>query len=278
MSSWTSTCPRGCRSSRGQRTTRSARASIPGQEVDHTWRVSAPAACDDETYKITLNAAFKNASGTTSFTRSRDRDLLVRGTCAHVAGRVTDRNTGVAIAGAYVYFTSCPQACPSPLLTNALGGYAFGGLPAGTYTIMVTGPGAYGAQSRQLTLTAGAHTENFQLSDLHGPPPGTGVTPSNGTNPDGVPIIPGGAPATVTTQGCAGGSGTFTVKRGSHGARVGPADRRPRRHLCVGAVRPVRRRRDDRDGRRVPRRRRHDHHGVQRRLHRSERGGAHDRR
>ena len=200
---------------------------IPGQEVDHTWRVSAPAACDDETYKITLDAAFKNASGTTSFTRSSDRDLLVRGTCAQLTGRVTDRNTGAAIATAYVYFTSCPQACPSPVITNALGGYAFGGLPAGTYTIMVTGPGAYGAQSRQLTLTAGAHTENFQLSDLHGPPPGTGVTPTNGTNPDGVPILPGGLPATVTTQGCAGGSATFTVKRGSTLLASGPLTEGP---------------------------------------------------
>ena len=201
---------------------------IPGQEVDHTWRVSAPAACDDETYRITIDAAFKNANGSTSFTRSRDRDLLVRGTCAQVTGRVTDLNGGAAIAGAYVYFSSCPQACPPPMSVNALGGYSFSSLVAGTYTLIATGPGAYNPQSRQLTLTAGEDaTEDFRLSNLNGPPPGTGVTPTNGTNPDGVPTLPGGVPATVTTQGCSGANATFTVKRGSQVLASGPMTEGP---------------------------------------------------
>jgi uncharacterized repeat protein (TIGR01451 family) len=196
----------------------------PGQEVDHTWRVSAPGACLDATYHVTVNATFSDQNGAGSFARTRDRDLLVRGTCAQIAGRVTDRNSHAAIPGAYVY--ACPQgggACPPVTTTDAFGGYAVSGLTAGSYTLAVTGPGTYTPDARQVTLGAGDHpTEDFQLSDLHGPPPGTDLGPTIGTSQDGVPLLSTHTPTTVTGHGCAGATATFTVKGGATVLASGP--------------------------------------------------------
>ena len=188
---------------------------IPGQEVDHTWRVSAPGACLDATYRVTVNATFSDASGTNSFTRTRDRNLLVRGTCARIAGQFTDRNSGAAIAGAYVY--ACPQGgggCPPVTTTGSSGGYSISGLPAGTYTLAVTGPGTYIPDSRQVTAAGGGHlTEDFALSDLHGPPAGTDLAPTTGTSQDGVPLLSTHNPTKITGHGCHGATASFTVER-----------------------------------------------------------------
>jgi uncharacterized repeat protein (TIGR01451 family) len=185
---------------------------LPGQQVDHTWSVSAPGACLDVTYQVTINATFSDPAGGSPFTRTRSRDLLVRGTCAQTAGNVNDRNSGAPISGAYVY--ACPQAggsC-STVMTGAGGSYAITGLAPGTYTLSVMGPGAYVPDSRTIVLAARAHaTESFGLSDLHGPPAGTAVSPSNGTNADGVPRL-ARVPTTVSGSGCAGATASFTVK------------------------------------------------------------------
>ena len=46
------------------------------------------------------------------------------------------------------------------------------------------------------------------------PPPGTTLTHES-TTPDGIPVVNGGTDATLTTQGCAGGTANYLIVRGS---------------------------------------------------------------
>lgn len=141
-------------------------------------------------------------------------------------GHIWNTTAGNPVAGAFV------QACPNPAdtgcrVTQSLpgGAYEFDNLPDHTsgggavdhtWTLGVNPP--FG--SNLFSTTAGPFTINgFDSSGndviLAGPtgiPAGTSLTtPSGGTQTTGTPSVYWGEPITITTTGCAGGTGTATL-------------------------------------------------------------------
>jgi hypothetical protein len=74
---------------------------------------------------------------------------------ASITGTVTDPR-GAPVAGAAVMFTGAsPSHRDVAAVTDAQGGFRFGGLPPGRYTVLVNATG-FGPQQWPVTVEAGA--------------------------------------------------------------------------------------------------------------------------
>lgn len=111
--------------------------------------------------------------------------------------------------------------------TNVAGQYSVSGLAPDSYTVRAFGPANTNLSPAMLGPVAITGIETVSDADLvlTGPTPlpaGTGIT-NIGITPDGVPVVYWGAPLTLTTAACAGGTASYTVLDGAGATlRSGP--------------------------------------------------------
>jgi hypothetical protein len=111
----------------------------------------------------------------------------------------------------------CPQGGTCFLrFANSSGVYTTGGVAPGQTYDLTAHPGAVAAAPGHATVTMPAsgadQTQNITITSVVPLPPGTTV--SGAYFVAGVPVIPWQSSYTVTTQGCAGGSATYTLTLG----------------------------------------------------------------
>jgi hypothetical protein len=136
---------------------------------------------------------------------------------SRIAG-VVKSTGGTPEGGAAVQ--ACLASDPTNCVTrfaDSTGAYRIRGLTTpGSYVLTAFSTGTEQPGTRTVSGVTGATGDNHTGQDitlgepLHAPPDGTTVT-NIGTQ-DGVPVLSWTQPITITTQGCTGGTGTYTVR------------------------------------------------------------------
>lgn len=123
---------------------------------------------------------------------------------------------GSPISEALVQVCTAQAAC-AITTTNSSGRYKAMNLVPSTYTVTAFPPAGSNLNKASvggLTLTTGQNliAPDLILRDSSGPPPGTSIT-NRGIGGDGAPIVYWNEPLTLTTQGCSGGSASYTISQ-----------------------------------------------------------------
>jgi hypothetical protein len=134
-----------------------------------------------------------------------------------VSGHVHKNGSTDDEPGAVVQF--CKQGSSDPCVTrsaNSDGDYTIRGLTNGTYDITAfPGPDAAppSAPGHATVVFSGSDvTKDIEMGEaLEPPPPGTDIT-NIGTNPDGIPVAFWEDDLHLSTQGCPGGTATYTAE------------------------------------------------------------------
>lgn len=121
---------------------------------------------------------------------------------------------GSPVSDALVQVCTTQGAC-AITTTNSSGSYKAFNLVSSTYTVTAFPPAGSNlnkASVSGLTLTTGQNliAPDLILRDSSGPPPGTSIT-NRGTGGDGAPIVYWNETLTLTTQGCSGGSASYSI-------------------------------------------------------------------
>ncbi len=170
-----------------------------------------------------VNGAFLDSNaGTGLIHNSRDSLVLgrylfpVRNGAAPVGGTIRghiwQNSAGNPLGGAFVQL--CNSSLCQTTQSSATGNYVFTGLADGTYGLTVFPPGSGLSTGGLVNLViSGANTLDNQDVTLTGPtppPPGTSIGPINGSS-SGIPVVYWQNNLTLTTDGCTGGTATWSV-------------------------------------------------------------------
>jgi HYR domain/Nidogen-like len=129
-----------------------------------------------------------------------------------IRGHIWQNAAGNPLGGAFVQ--ACSFSTCQTTQSSSTGNYVFTGLADGLYTLTAYPPGS-GLNSGGIAGLAisGANTldpEDITLTGPTPPPPGTTLGPLNGSS-GGIPVVYWHTDLTLTTDGCVGGTGTWTV-------------------------------------------------------------------
>lgn len=119
-----------------------------------TWNLQFTA----EGYETTTASGIVTTDGA-----STRRDVLMTALASHsITGLVTDRDTGLPVAGAEVELTDTALGA---VVTNGIGGYTILGVWEGAHTLYVTAPG-FGSIENQISVTAGNTVFDVELASI----------------------------------------------------------------------------------------------------------------
>jgi hypothetical protein len=132
---------------------------------------------------------------------------------------------GSPLDGAFVQVCAIGGSC-AITATNSSGRYTALNLLAGNYTVTAFPPAVTNLLNDSMGPVALAAGQALDVEDLNltGPtllPPGTSIT-NRGLNNDGLPIVYWNEALTLSTQGCPGGSATYSIQVNGNVVRSGP--------------------------------------------------------